>query len=96
MTYKVAKPLLHPELRESPYIEPLPYIEFDSKEQFEEMSTHSRAYLKLQAKAIFLEDVFLKMSSIIDTARHTLDDHKKKEFDGWCRWADFFEKKGVK
>ena len=74
MKYRVAKPdqTLHPEPRENPYIEPVDYIEFDSKEQFEEMSKHSTAYMNLEARAMFLEDVFFKMLTVTDTAKKIL------------------------
>lgn len=74
MTYKVAKPnqFLYGDARKNPYDEPIPYIEFDSREQFEEMAKHSNAYMNLQARAMFLEDMFFKMLSITDTAKEIL------------------------
>lgn len=72
--YRVAKPdqTLYPIHRENPYAEPVEYIEFDSREQFEEMSKHSTAYMNLEARATFLEDVFLRMYSVIETAKEVL------------------------
>ena len=80
MTYKVAKPyqFLYGDARKNPYDEPIPYIEFDSREQFEEMAKHSNAYMNLQARAMFLEDAFFKMLSITDTAKEILKQRRNK------------------
>lgn len=74
--YRVMKPFMivysfdHPE--GIPSIDPPTFIEFDSKEQFEEMSKHSQAYHELLVRNRFLEDTLQRMMSISETAKHEM------------------------
>lgn len=72
MKYRVAKgiPLSYAEERTSDY--DCPFIEFDSKEQFEHISMSSNSYKVLQAKYDFLFDCFTKLMSITELAKQAI------------------------
>lgn len=50
----------------------IPFIEFDSKEQFEHISMTSNSYKMLQAKYDFLFDCFAKLMSITELAKQAI------------------------
>jgi len=72
MKYRVAKmaPLCYVEERTTDF--DCPYIEFDSKEQFEHMAMSSNSYKMLQAKYDFLFDCFTKLMSITELAKQAI------------------------
>lgn len=70
--YRVAKtpPFTYQEARQQDY--ELPYIEFDSKEQYEHISMTSNAYKMLQAKYDFLFDCLVKMMETVELCKTAL------------------------
>lgn len=72
MKYRVAKgiPMTYMEERTNDY--DCPFIEFDSKEQFESVSMSSSSYKMLQAKYDFLFDCFTKLTSITELAKQAI------------------------
>lgn len=72
MKYRVAKVIPMSYVEERPNHYDCPYIEFDSKEQFESMSMSSNSYKMLQAKYDFLFDCFVRLMSITDLAKQAI------------------------
>ena len=72
MKYRVAKGLPMSYMEELGQDFGCPYIEFDSKEQFEHISMTSNSYKMLQAKYDFLFDYFTKLMSITDLAKQAI------------------------